>query len=299
MRELTKDRWDKLDVILKPVGGLMTAVAITLLGFFTTSMLEEQRDQEASLRLYSDLMSQREAADSALRKDMFDSILTSFFRPETESVDSRLLELELLAYNFHDSINLNPLFKDLEREIRRHGITQEEPSGYRERLFKLALDVSSKQKAVLESAGMKREIAFEHGKLETKFFDLEVRGKHSEFRVTLLDTNPEFQEVELRVEIRELEPAGGEHTPEAPPRATPLDVATFWVGYFDFPMVDNSRLSGNQRFAVVLNAFHQSADGKEFAVDLTLIYFPGSHASLKEKPYFDEIITNLMAGNDH
>ncbi len=67
--------------------------------------------------------------------------------------------------------------------------------------------------------------------------------------------------------------------------------AEFWTGFFDFPMIDNTRLSHDQRCSVVLNAFE---DG---SADVTLVYFPGSYASLKEQPYYQEVIENLMRTN--
>jgi hypothetical protein len=66
----------------------------------------------------------------------------------------------------------------------------------------------------------------------------------------------------------------------------------FWIGYFDFPMIDNTRLTHDQRAAVVLNAF------EEGSADVTLAYFPGSYASLKEKPYYQEVVQNLMKTNE-
>jgi hypothetical protein len=34
----------------------------------------------------------------------------------------------------------------------------------------------------------------------------------------------------------------------------------------------------------------------EYAAEFTFVYFPGSRASLKEKPYYDEILYNLRRG---
>jgi hypothetical protein len=67
----------------------------------------------------------------------------------------------------------------------------------------------------------------------------------------------------------------------------------FWVGYFDFPMIDNTRLSRDQRCAIVLNNF----DGRASTADLTLVFFPGKYAGLREKPYYDEVVARLLAAN--
>ena len=68
-------------------------------------------------------------------------------------------------------------------------------------------------------------------------------------------------------------------------------MATFSVGYFDFPMIDNTRLTGGQRCAVVLNNISDQS------ADITLVLFPGSYASLKEKPYYNEVIESVLDAN--
>ena len=55
-------------------------------------------------------------------------------------------------------------------------------------------------------------------------------------------------------------------------------------------MIDNTRLSHDQRCAIVMTNFDEQS------VDISVLDFPGSHASLREKPYFDEIINNLRKG---
>jgi hypothetical protein len=35
-------------------------------------------------------------------------------------------------------------------------------------------------------------------------------------------------------------------------------------------------------------------DFGESSADITAIYFPGSYASLKEKPYYQEVVHNLL-----
>jgi hypothetical protein len=56
-------------------------------------------------------------------------------------------------------------------------------------------------------------------------------------------------------------------------------------------MIDNSRLLDSQRCAVVLNAF------SEQSADITLVLFPGAYASLKEKPYYNEVIESVLNAN--
>src|SRR5262245_18425393 len=112
-----KDFWDKVHIILAPVGGLLTAIAVASLGIMGTRALDQQQSSEAKLRLYSELISRREESEATLRKEMFQSIIGSFFDASASSLEVRLLKMELLAQNFHEALNMTPLFLHLRREI--------------------------------------------------------------------------------------------------------------------------------------------------------------------------------------
>lgn len=103
-----KDGWDKLAIVLAPLGGLLTALAVASLGFFGSRALDQRQSSEAKLRLYSELMSKREESEATLRKEMFQSIIGSFFDAQSTSLEAKLLKMELLAQNFHEALNLSP-----------------------------------------------------------------------------------------------------------------------------------------------------------------------------------------------
>src|SRR5215475_11327586 len=89
------DRWDKLDIILKFAGGVMTALAVALVGFLGSRFLSQRQDVEANFRLYTELMSKREEADTSLRKEMFNTIITKFLEPaSSKRPDKMILDLE-------------------------------------------------------------------------------------------------------------------------------------------------------------------------------------------------------------
>ncbi len=71
-----------------------------------------------------------------------------------------------------------------------------------------------------------------------------------------------------------------------------ISTTPFWVGPFDFPMIENLRLPSDQRCAFVLNNFT-----KGVSANFSLISFPGSYASLKEKPYYQDIVRDLVASS--
>src|SRR4249920_1986640 len=90
-----KDFWDKVTIVLHPMGGLLTAIAVTFVGMKGSQVLDRRQSNDTNARLYSELMSRREEAESSLRKDMFVSIISSFLQPSKEDLDGKVLNLEL------------------------------------------------------------------------------------------------------------------------------------------------------------------------------------------------------------
>src|SRR5262249_17733538 len=82
------------------------------------------------------------------------------------------------------------------------------------------------------------------------------------YKLTVLEINLRTQEIRVRLEVRAApKPLRGARQPGSVPATTPPDeplaTAEFWVGFYDFPMVDNIRLPNDQRCAVVLDAFEE------------------------------------------
>jgi hypothetical protein len=100
--------------------------------------------------------------------------------------------------------------------------------------------------------------------------------------VEILGADPEGRQIQLRITVR-----GGQR------EAAETTAAEFWLGPFDFPMIDNIRLPHDQRMAAVLNNF----DPRHGIADLTVAYFPGKYAGMREKPYYDEVLAKLLAAN--
>lgn len=269
----TRDRWDKIDILLKPVGGLLTGIALAIVGYFTTDVLEKQQAAETNRRLYAEIMSSREKADSDLRKEMFNAIISAFLNPESATLEEKVLALELLAYNFHDVIDLSPLFKHVARSIET--FTGDNRDDLRDQLERVAREVIDKQLAALGDAGMliPLSLSFEEVDNGTQSFnehlfpirsDLSTEDDEKRYIfIEALHQFPETQEIKLRLESGS---PGNRFNPE----------------------IDNTRLSHSQRIAVALTRW------TDYGAELALVYFPGSRASLKEKPYYDEVIEQLQ-----
>jgi hypothetical protein len=299
MPDADKTRWDKAAIILQPVGGLLTALAVALLGVLGSKSLDKSQSKEAKLRLYTELMSRREQSDTALREDMFKSIVGTFLTPSTAKLEQKVLSLELLAYNFHESLELAPLFKHVRREVEESKDPQK--AEYEARLEKVAKEVAGKQIEILQESGTSLEGRVDLLELQAHPEGITVLDGcfplHSEeaakdavrdqraalnisdenhprcIRASVLEKDSTTQGLSIRLESE---------TPEG----EKVD-QLFWVDFYDLPMVDNTRLSHDQRLAVVLRTFTKDT------AQLAFVYFPGSHAGLKDKPFYDDMLHQL------
>ncbi len=143
---------------------------------------------------------------------------------------------------------------------------------------------------VLEGAGQKadRQIDIESVKknsgLQLDDATLSLDGVTRQFSIYVVAADTQTRQINVRLEVK---------TPKENSPDTETSSADFWVGYFDFPMIDNTRLTHDQRAAIILNNFE---DG---AADITLAYFPGSYSSLKEKASYQEVFQNLVKTNEN
>jgi len=295
-----RDFWDKIQIVMQPIGGLITALTIALVSYYGSSYLNNKQNNEAKISLYTQLMSSREQSESALRKDMFNSILGTILK-DSHSLDENILQLELLAYNFHESLNLMPLFVYMSRQIALEKNIQLK-TDYQKRLYKMAGDVISKQISSLEGAAASETmfISFPGDSIKYKpglsqdfamdwkdskvFYDTIKSGNSNSVykRVVFLKAsgfNVDEKTVNVRLDI------------ETSVNDKFINMVTqeFTIDYFQFPMIDNTRLSNDMRCAVVMRDF----SFPNF-VEVDILYFPGSHSSLKEKPYYDDVVKKLL-----
>ena len=292
-----------------------------VLGYWFNSSLNERQQIDNNVRLYAEMMGRREEADSNLRKDMFNSILSAFIAKDPnlrmtpdEQIRQQILSLELLAFNFHESLDIAPLFKEANRRIP----PDDSPAGkeLRGRLESVALQVVEHQLTALSDVG-----SVERGDaLPDKIKDFQAHimfgaraiadpkvkpgegasrlclsaeansgeRRYRQFVLELIGYNESVHEVQVRLY------ASKPLTMEQCQQAT-LDLegqreidTNFVVDLFDFPMIDNTRLSGSERCAVSLTALNPNI------ISVSLAYFPASRASLKATPYYDEVIRDLV-----
>lgn len=288
----------------------------------TRAMIAE-REQDA--RLYTQLLSRREESESALRKDMFKQIMDGFF-DEPKDIDlnneqknsdinngisKKILRLEMLALNFGDSLSLGPLFSEMSKDIDRILKSSEgkidnwkfHAAIHQKRIQGLARRVASEQLSTIVPKGeiITARIPFSRivkpdsrkseewqytwpydyqaGEAEERpNSDLQKGDITRSITIQLRNANYAKKTVQVNLIIEDLDVDN--------PNKEPTEI-DFTLDYFNFPLIDNTRLSDNERFAIVLEDFNRGE------VVLKGVLFPGIYASQRDKPYLNEAIQDL------
>src|SRR2546426_233284 len=130
---------DWLDAIAKLVG----AAAVLAVALIANSL-------QGRLTGIS-IQSQREQAESQLRANMFNSLISPLAGSQKDgnmSADREVLLTELLALNFHENFELKPLMEDAAERLATETIVRSNTSGDpRERLWSIARRIAERQKA--------------------------------------------------------------------------------------------------------------------------------------------------------
>lgn len=281
---------------IAPLGSIFVAAAIGISGFLGSNYLKERRAVKArteksyltleALRIYSELISKQEEAESALRKDMFNSIMSSFSASEKVPIEELILNFRLLTYNYNESLNIKPFFLFMRNKTLNSYMSSMSSEEYLEHLEDIARWVIARQMWVLEDDGecFFRIVDFDllrqnRACLLLQDETLILEGIERNFKIAVLEVNNKMKEIKVRLEIKTSRKS--DHEPD-------IKVAEFWVGFFGFPMIDNIHLSHGQKCAVVLNQF------TETSADITLVIFPDALSGMKGIPYYHEAVQHIL-----
>ena len=273
-------QWDTVKWL---VATLAIPLALSWLGYTYQRTTLQQQSVEARLRLYTELLSKREQADTDLRKDMFAKVLDKFLVQDPgnpANLRNRMVALELLALNFHDSLNLSPLFHQLDREIASMPTAEQEIAF--NQLWRTAKMVKERQAEILASVGTRRNARIAFTELDNApmivdeplaFTVTEGVGKERSyahhFTVEAIEHDAARKRLYVRVTFDQTD-------------------TQFWVDPFDFPMVNFSRISADERLSVVMINYSDKS-----AV-LAFLYFPSSRSGVTDKPFIGEVVANLL-----
>ena len=319
-----RDLWGKVESFAK----IVAAVAVSIGSVAIPYIIGKTSEQSRRAQVYMQVMSEREKADTAIRQEMFKTLLADYLgrfqenKNATENEESfrkRIMFLDLLTLNFQEYLNARPLFEDvywrLEKAKKKEKKEYEKWGKLQEDLFRVAKNVASSQSAMLTQSGLSRTFNLEKGKavcirlysvetlveLTEKFEKEPLLDRKTESCSDASVQNPQRMDKgspAIDVELEEVNDAS------IRVKVTPyqesfrdgtlnfvqaLKPIKFEVSFFDLPYMDNTRLFDGSRFALILS----HVDKKEGAAEINAIIFKGEFMNLRDRPFFEEMLQKL------
>jgi hypothetical protein len=262
----------------------------------------KRAQDESRNRLYTELLHKREDADTAVRRAVFDKLMDRYLSQDPQDLNGRLIALELLALNFHDSLNLSPLFWQMDHLITQLGNGADPLLG--EHLARVSQGVKDRQMAFLAPEDFAKPLPVELAAVPSIALPNEgcvaiealTQGGHEastlEVNASYADSPaqglPVLHQRRFSVAVDCKDPLQQRLRVIVTDRAS-LRRWIFWVDLYDFPLVTFTPLSRDERFALVLDRYD---DGYGMAW-LRLAYFPASRSGAKDKPHVADVMSRL------
>lgn len=255
---------------------------------------------------------------------ILEDFLKDFLKEETttkeasSNLSQKLLKLELLSLNFGDSLSLSPLFLEIKRDIENSTPSEKEKltwnikkKKHEKRLHSLAKRVASSQIAAIKLRGFSQVIEVPVGRVlfcedgtektylwpDDQFNQLD--GYDEEMIQELMDSQQqltlegvtwvfklEFSNAFFNQKTVDVYLKIFEQTQNGQLSQFPLE-KNFKLDYFNFPLIDNTRLPNNQRFALIMTDFFEDK------IKVEGILFPAVYSSQRDKPYLNEVLDEL------
>jgi hypothetical protein len=215
-----------LDIGVKGGLGIVLTVLATFYGYRLNDQREKESEQSRRIQAIVDLTSKQKDLDVQLAVQMFSTLTSNYFSKDAATADRQqlsrqILLLSLVALNFQDvPIQLRPLFEDLDRQLTR-------PED-KKRLRDVAQEVAARQAFRLTVGG-----GYNSGPRTVKSGDvIEV----PELLATVAIESVEKESIRAVIDSK---------------FAAAGRVGPFNVGYFVWPITDNTKL-GELRVCVLL-----------------------------------------------
>ena len=261
----SQHRWD---LIAKTV----TAIGAILAGVFIPVAINYNQEKNREAQLYVQIMTQREQSDSSLRSQMFTSLIGSYFGQDIlRDPEKQMTYLHLLTLNFQDFFDARPLFEDLNKRVNPE---------QRVRLLSIARDAADRQINLLTKPNaepMEMQLCVNETEDCKSMGTFTLKGKEKDypFAVSLEEVNP--YEILVRV--------------SSAAENFNFKTIEFSMSYFDTPFMNNTKLMDGSRFAFVL----RNADPTRKIATIEVVSFPEEYMNLRDRPYFDEMLSRLGA----
>jgi hypothetical protein len=263
------------------IAKLLPGIGAVIAGIFIPLVIHISGEKSRNNQLYAEIVSKREISDTELRAKMFENLIKSFFGdgPKDQSDQKKLTLLRLLALNFHEFFNLEPLYDQLESELK----TKED----KERLRDISREIVGKQEAMLSQV--------EEGRIYTAdVFEGEQRGI-----MVPSEDKPAYQGHRLGINVLQVSKDNGyaivqvEDLPEGRSDVGSTVKIRFKLNYYDTPFIDNTKLSNSIRFAITLQEIG-TLGPEEKIVKMKVIFFPETYMSARDRPHLEEMLRQLI-----
>jgi hypothetical protein len=323
----TRDLWEKVESFAK----IVAAVGVSIGSVWIPYIIGKTSEQSDRAKVYMQVMSEREKADTAIRQEMFKTLLTNYLgrfedrKDATENEESfrkRIMFLNLLTLNFQEYLNARPLFEDVyqrlemaEERDKKGGKAYRIWGELQKDLFRVARNAASGQAAMLTRSGFSRTFNLTKWKpvcirlysvenlveLTDKFEKQPLLDRKSESCSDASVQNSqrmdkgfpaidveleEVSEAAVRVKVTPYQESFKNGTLNFVQALKPIK---FEVSFFDLPYMDNTRLFDGSRFALMLSYVNR----KEEAAEINAIIFKGEFMSLRDRPFFEEMLQKL------
>ena len=321
------DLWQKVESFAK----IVAAVAVTIGSVWIPYVIGRTSEQSDRAKVYMQVMSEREKADTAIRQEMFKTLLTNYLgrfedkkdvAESEESFRKRIMFLNLLTLNFQEYLNARPLFEDvyqrLEKAEERDG---KDGKPYRiwgelqKDLFRVARNAASGQAAMLTRSGLSRTFNLTKGKAVCiRLYAVEALVELTDKfeKQPLLDRKTEscsdasvqdsrrmdkgFPAID--VELEEVNESGVrvKVTPyqESFRNGTLNFVQALKPIKFEVSFFDLPYMDNTRLFDGSRFALLLSyVDKKEETAEINAIIFKGEFMSLRDRPFFEEMLQKL------
>jgi hypothetical protein len=321
------DLWQKVESFAK----IVAAVAVTIGSVWIPYVIGRTSEQSDRAKVYMQVMSEREKADTAIRQEMFKTLLTNYlgrFEDKKDAAESeesfrkRIMFLNLLTLNFQEYLNARPLFEDvyqrLEMAEQRDG---KDGKAYRiwgelqKDLFRVARNAASGQAAMLTRSGLSRTFNLTKGKAVCiRLYSVEALVELTEKfeKQPLLDRKTESCSDASVQDSRRMDkgfPAIDVELEEVYESGVRVKVTPYQESFrngtlnfvqalkpikFEVSFFDLPYMDNTRLFDGSRFALLLSyVDKKEETAEINAIIFKGEFMSLRDRPFFEEMLQKL------
>jgi hypothetical protein len=282
---------DWLEVLAKLVG----ASAVVLVALFANTL--QSRLTGVSIQ------SQREQAESQLRANMFNSLISPIAGPQTGDkpmpVDRELILTELLALNFNENFEMKPLMEDAIRRIASEKrVNAKDGEDPREPLWSIARRIAERQKASIGrewsasdavpagcqvyylnldarterhgepvSAGADCQVSAAFGDI------INLKAPDGNYTLRMVAVHPNWEDQTIKVSTQPF------LSKQANPKPTDTQY-NFILTWLDLPLTDNTLLPDGNRYATYMRSFYNDFQ----TVSVTIMWFPKGYFTPRERP---------------